>query len=67
MSYGCDHGRACISLLAALVHGPLRAHWAMAEDLTDLKIAVLCDLLESPHVDLKGHYSWFTEGLTRTI
>ena len=27
----------------------------MAEDLTDLEIAVLCDLLEGPHVSLKAH------------
>jgi hypothetical protein len=27
----------------------------MAEDLTDLEIAVLCDLLQGPHVNLKAH------------
>jgi hypothetical protein len=27
----------------------------MAEELTDLEIAVLCDLLEGPHVNLKAH------------
>jgi hypothetical protein len=27
----------------------------MADDLTDLEVAVLCDLLEGPHVNLKAH------------
>jgi hypothetical protein len=27
----------------------------MADDLSDLEIAVLCDLLDGPHANLKGH------------
>jgi hypothetical protein len=35
----------------------------MPEDLTDLEIAVLCDLLEGPHVNLKPHRKSFLHHL----
>ena len=36
----------------------------MAEDLTDLEIAVLCDLLEGPHINLKAHRKSLLHQLT---